>query len=96
LRKRGFVEFEWDTKKARANFGKHGVSFAEAGSVFGDPLAITFDDPDHSIAEPRLLTFGPTRTGKRVIGSHPERSGLTRIISACLMTKEERKIYEEG
>lgn len=90
------MEFEWDTKKARANFRKHGISFAEAGTVFGDPLAITFDDPDHSIAEPRLLTFGTTRTGRLAIVSHTGRSGATRIISARLMTKQERKIYEEG
>jgi uncharacterized DUF497 family protein len=52
------VEFEWDEKKARANQQKHGVSFHEAATVFGDPLAITFNDPDHSRGEPRLLTFG--------------------------------------
>jgi len=96
VRKRGFVEFDWDTRKARGNFRKHGISFGEAGTVFGDPLAITFDDPDHSMAEPRLLTFGTTRTGKLVIVSHAERTGSTRIISARLMTKQERKIYEEG
>ena len=42
------MRFEWDTKKALANVRKHGVPFHEAASVFGDPLAITFDDPDHS------------------------------------------------
>jgi len=90
------MEFAWDAKKAQANYRKHGISFPEAGTVFGDPLAITFDDPEHSIAELRLLTFGTTRTGKLVIVSHAERSGSMRIISARLMTKEERKIYEEG
>ena len=47
------MEFEWDTKKAEANKRKHGVSFHEAATVFGDPLAITFTDPDHSIDEER-------------------------------------------
>ena len=36
--------FEWDRKKASANLIKHGVSFEEASTVFGDPLADTFDD----------------------------------------------------
>ena len=50
--------FEWDESKAALNLRKHGVSFAEAASVFSDPLAYTFADPDHSVAVERLLTFG--------------------------------------
>ena len=42
------MRFEWDPKKAAANLKKHVVSFQEAATVFGDPLAITFQDPDHS------------------------------------------------
>jgi len=49
------MEFEWDPKKAEANKRKHDVSFHEAATVFGDPLAITFTDPDHSINEERYL-----------------------------------------
>jgi len=45
------MEFEWDPKKAEVNKRKHDVSFHEAPTVFGDPLAITFTDPDHSIDE---------------------------------------------
>jgi len=90
------VEFEWDNKKAENNLKKHGVSFREAASVFGDPLAITFDDPDHSIGENRMLTFGITRTEKLVIVSHTQRNGSMRIISARLMEKHEKHIYEDG
>lgn len=90
------MEFDWDKRKAASNLKKHGVSFCEAASVFGDPLALTFDDPDHSIGEHRLLTFGTTRTGKLVIVSHTERNGSMRIISARLMQKHERDIYEKG
>jgi uncharacterized DUF497 family protein len=49
------VEFEWDEKKARANVAKHGVTFHEAASVFGDPLALTFRDPDRATREDRFL-----------------------------------------
>ena len=90
------MEFDWDNKKAAKNIKKHKISFQEAASVFNDILAITFDDPDHSIGEHRLLTFGTTRTGKLLIVSHTEINGLMRIISARLMKKHERKIYEEG
>jgi uncharacterized DUF497 family protein len=90
------VKLNWDTKKAASNLRKHGVSFQEAGTVFGDPMALTFDDPDHSIGERRLLTFGVTRTAKFLIVCHTEEAGVTRIISARQMNKRERKIYEEG
>ena len=87
---------DWDAKKASSNVRKHGVSFPEAGTVFGDPMALTFDDPDHSIGERRFLTFGVTRTNKFLIVCHTEEAGVTRIISAREMNKQERKIYEEG
>ena len=48
-------EFEWDTVKAAANFQKHGVSFAEAATVFFDPLSITIPDPLHSHDEDRFV-----------------------------------------
>ena len=89
------MKFEWDDKKAESNFKKHGVSFSEAVTVFGDPLAVTFYDPDHSIDEYRLLTFGVTRTGKFVIVSHTARNRFLRIISVRQMTKQEKKIYFE-
>ena len=90
------MEFEWDQRKANANLKKHGISFQEAATVFGDALSITFDDPNHSINEHRLLTFGLSKTGKLLIVCHTERSESMRIVSARLMTKHERRIYEQG
>ncbi|MBK1642400.1 hypothetical protein CKO12_11030 [Chromatium okenii] len=90
------MNFEWDDKKAAKNLKKHGLSFQEAASVFGDPLAITFDDSSHSVSEYRLLTFGRTINGKMVVVSHTERSQSMRIISARLMAQHEKSIYEEG
>ena len=90
------MEFEWDQRKAKSNLKKHGISFQEAATVFGDALSITFGDPDHSINEHRFLTFGLSRTGKLLVVSHTERSEAMRIISARLMTKQEGQIYEEG
>ena len=51
------MEFEWDERKALTNVKKHGVSFHDAATVFGDPLAITFPDPDHSEEEDRSVTL---------------------------------------
>ena len=90
------MEFEWDTKKAERNKRKHGISFHDAATVFGDPLAITFVDPDHSISEERYLTFGLSRFNHFLVVSHAERGESVRIISARVMTRQERRIYEEG
>lgn len=64
--------------------------------MFGDSLAITFDDPDHSDGERRLLTFGLSEQGRLLVLSHTERRGIVRIISARRATRAERLIYEEG
>ena len=90
------MQFEWDSAKAQRNLRKHGVSFDEAVTVFGDALAITFDDPDHSETEQREITFGKSRAERLLVVSHTDRAGKTRIISARRMLKHERKIYEEG
>jgi uncharacterized protein len=89
------MEFEWDRRKAAVNNRKHGVSFEEAATVFGDPLAITFSDPDHSLEEERRITFGMSRLNRLLVVSHADRSNGIRIISARLMTRRERTIYEE-
>jgi uncharacterized protein len=90
------MEFEWDPKKAAANLKKHGVTFQEAATVFGDPLALTFPDPDHSENEERHLTFGLSLQKRLIVVSHTERGDRTRIINARLMDREEKVIYEEG
>ena len=90
------MEFEIDPTKAARNRKKHKVSFEEAASVFGDPMAYTFADPDHSIAEERWLMFGHSRMARVLAITYTHRRGKYRIISARLATRHERKIYEEG
>ena len=88
--------FEWDPDKAAANLEKHGVSFEEAATVFDDPLADTFDDPDHSEDEERFLTFGLSRQSRALVVSHCDRADRVRLIHARPMTRREKKQYEEG
>lgn len=90
------MKFEWDPKKATANVKKHGVTFQEAATIFGDPLAITFDDPDHSMSENRYITFGLSLQKRLIVVSHTERIDRTRVINVRLMDRKERRIYEEG
>jgi uncharacterized protein len=90
------MEFEFDPEKAAQNLKKHKVGFEEAGSVFGDPMAYTFADPDHSMGEERWLMFGMSRMARILVIVYTYRRGIYRIISARIATRYERKIYEEG
>lgn len=89
------MDFEWDPRKAEINLRKHGVSFTEAGTVFGDDLAITVPDPDHSNDEDRYITIGWSDRRRLLMISHTDRGNRIRIISARELTKVERKEYEE-
>ena len=64
------LEFEWDPEKRAANLAKHGVSFAEASTVFEDPLSVTVPDPRHSRGEERFAILGMSADG-RCAGSVP-------------------------
>ena len=89
------MRFEWDLNKAEINQAKHGIRFDEATTVFGDPLALTFDDPDHSEAEPRYLTFGISAKNRPLVVAHTDRGDIIRLISARRMTRRERRDHEQ-
>lgn len=89
------MQFEWDPAKDQQNQSKHGVSFDEASTVFGDPLAITIDDPDHSADENRMLTTGYSDRQRLIIVAHTDRDERIRIISAREVTAAERRDYAE-
>jgi hypothetical protein len=90
------VNFEWDPHKATQNRRKHRVSFHEAATVFGDPLALTYHDPDHSVSEHRFITVGMSNAGRLLIVAHADREESIRIISARKTTLRERRHYEQA
>jgi uncharacterized DUF497 family protein len=90
------VTYEWDAEKAKVNRRKHRISFEDAATVFLDPLALTFPDPDHSSGEEREITIGRTTRQQIVFVSHCPHGDRVRIISARKTTRGERKQYEEG
>jgi uncharacterized DUF497 family protein len=89
------IRFEWDPRKASANFKKHGVSFDEAQSVFYDENAIQFFDEEHSDSEERFLLLGMSITARLLLVCHCERGegDSIRIISARPATKRESSFY---
>jgi hypothetical protein len=89
------VWFEWDENKAAQNLAKHGVSFEEAMTVFGDPLSDTFNDPDHSTDEHRFIIIGISEKGRMLIVAHTDDDAI-RIISAREPSRGEREFYEES
>ena len=90
------LKFEWDRRKAAVNRRKHGVSFEEAATAFGDPLSLTIHDPDHSDDEVRYLLLGETANGKLVVVAHTDRNDTIRIINARPADRGERENYEKG
>lgn len=90
------LSLEWDEPKARTNLVKHGISFEEATTVFGDPLSLTIPDPAHSQAEDRFIILGHSHRQRLLVVVHTERSDNIRIISARPASRRERKTYEES
>ena len=89
--------YEWDTDKAATNLEKHGVSFADASTVFLDPLAATWPDPDHSVSEFRFITIGQSIDGEVLFVAHQELADdRVRLISARKATRRERHAYQES
>jgi len=85
----------WDPNKARANFAKHGVAFADAESALTDPLGLTRDDPD-SYGERRFVTVGADALGRIVTLVYTYRGDAVRLISARPATRKEKDAYAKG
>jgi uncharacterized protein len=74
------MEVEWDPAKANSNLEKHGVPFEEAATVFGDPLSLTIDDPDHSNDEERFILLGQSFAGRLLVVVHTHRELASRDV----------------
>jgi len=87
--------FRWDPAKAASNAAKHGVSFEQALTVFGDPLARIFEDFEHSGGERREIIVGHASDTRLLVVCFIEMSGFVRILSSRVATGRERRDYEE-
>ena len=88
--------FEHDPCKAASNLKKHGVSFAEAMTVFEDPLASTLPDDQHSANENRFITVGMSFKLRLLFVVYTETTSGIRIIGARPATAAEVEQYEES
>jgi len=80
--------------KAEMNLRKHGVTFEEATTVFGDPLALIVEDA----ADPdRALIVGESVVQRILVTVFLEvHEDEIRIISARRATRRERRRYGSG
>ena len=90
------LNFQWDENKARTNLVKHGVSFEEAATVFGDALSLSIPDPAHSQWEDRFIILEMSHKGKLSVVVHTERGDSIRLISARRASRRERNSHEES
>ena len=67
------LRFTWDSRKARLNERRHGVSFEEAATAFLDPLSLTIRDVLHAVGEERFVLIGQSDRGRLVVVVHVER-----------------------
>jgi uncharacterized protein len=74
------LEFEWDSRKAASNLAKHGVSFDEAATVFGDPLGRIVADSRHSAEEERFVLLGNSQRSHLLAVMFVDRGKAIRII----------------
>lgn len=88
------MNFTWDSRKSRTNLRKHRVAFDEAATIFGDPLAATIADPDHSQTEDRFVSVGVSSTHRLLVVCYTEETATIRIISAREASAHEKKRYE--
>jgi hypothetical protein len=95
------VELTWDPKKATANKKKHGVHFAEAVTVFGDPLALYVQDElydERTIMigmSARRLTLFVVLSRRRTKSSESSARGGPRRASGRAMKKGTHKKTKE-
>jgi uncharacterized DUF497 family protein len=89
------LNFEWDEQKAAANLSKHGISFADASAVFGDPFALDMEERSMEYGEVRRRIIGLGH-GRFLTVIYTERGESIRLISARKATRPERREYDDA
>jgi hypothetical protein len=89
------MKITWDPAKAKSNFHKHKIRFADAEAVLFDPMALTIED-ETAESEERFVSVGTDALNRVVVVVYTYRGKDIRLISARRATRRERKAYEEG
>ncbi len=87
------MDYQWDPDKAASNFGRHSIDFADAVGVFEDEWALTLKE-EYVKREERFVTLGADFLGRVLVVVYTFRGEETRLISARVATRKERRVYE--
>lgn len=91
--------FEWDSGNSTKSWLKHKISIEEAEEVFYDAKRLLLEDIRHSKLEKRFIIYGKTKEEKRLFIVFTLRARdieKIRIISARVMKRKERDMYEKA
>jgi uncharacterized protein len=87
-------EFEWDQHNI-SHISRHGISFGECEQIFFNvPLQVSWDE-SHSHLEIRRFALGKTDSGKILVVIFTVRKEKTRVVTARVASRRERRIYEK-
>jgi uncharacterized protein len=89
------IQFEWNQGNAGKSWIKHNISDKECEEPFFDPKQKVVEDVHHSEKENRYLLFGKTKQNQLLIIAFTIRHNRVRIISARIINKKEKAIYEK-
>ena len=85
------TDFEFDAKKSKSNFAKHGIDFVEAQKLWDDPMLLEI--PAKTDDEPRLMLIGQIGE-KHWSAVITFRGDIIRLISVRRARTEEVALYE--
>jgi len=90
------MNFEWDARKAEANYRKHGIRLQESLPLFEDEYAITIIDDESDPHEQRFVSIGTGVKGRVLLAIYTYRGKIIRVISVRPAEAHERRQYEEN
>ena len=88
------VGFDWDDANIEKNEKKHDLKWQIIEEIFFNKPLLVVEDHKHSVDECRCFALGITDEKHMLFVVFTKRKTKIRVISARLMNKKEKKIYE--
>ncbi len=88
--------FDWDDGNVYKNKHKHGLDYWIIEEIFFNNPLLIHQDIKHSTQECRCYSLGCSDNGEKLFVVFTLRERKIRVISARLMNKKERTIYESA
>ena len=86
--------FDWDNGNIYKNENKHGLNYKKIEEVFFNEPLLIIEDFKNSFEECRCVAYGIDDNNNKIMIIFTIRENLIRVILARIMTKQERRFYE--